>query len=200
MSSGWVSMVAPLITTVVTTVSSVRDITSLLGGAHTHDGESCNCAPSICRIPNGSRAMNWSARFSAAVACDPAWPGLIGIVGGTPTAAAAPRGAECAVAVDGPRYPGSIPGRRRSHAVYLLDGLRARDDRNGWDIETGAFGWFDGSGLSVVMPVGGMSSFYTDWYRPAVGQRHHPDLQMGDLPDIGAAGLARGQQGRQPDR
>jgi diacylglycerol O-acyltransferase/trehalose O-mycolyltransferase len=55
------------------------------------------------------------------------------------------------------------------HAVYLLDGLRARDDRNGWDIETGAFSWFDGSGLSVVMPVGGMSSFYTDWYRPAVG-------------------------------
>jgi diacylglycerol O-acyltransferase / trehalose O-mycolyltransferase len=54
-------------------------------------------------------------------------------------------------------------------AVYLLDGLRARDDRNGWDIETGAFQWFDGSGLSVVMPVGGMSSFYTDWYRPAVG-------------------------------
>ena len=54
-------------------------------------------------------------------------------------------------------------------AVYLLDGLRARDDRNGWDIETGAFSWFDGSGLSVVAPVGGMSSFYTDWYRPAVG-------------------------------
>jgi len=56
-----------------------------------------------------------------------------------------------------------------SKAVYLLDGLRARDDRSGWDIETGAFSWFNGSGLSVVMPVGGMSSFYTDWYRPAVG-------------------------------
>jgi diacylglycerol O-acyltransferase/trehalose O-mycolyltransferase len=54
-------------------------------------------------------------------------------------------------------------------AVYLLDGLRARDDRSGWDIETGAFSWFDGSGLSVVAPVGGMSSFYSDWYRPAVG-------------------------------
>jgi diacylglycerol O-acyltransferase/trehalose O-mycolyltransferase len=53
--------------------------------------------------------------------------------------------------------------------VYLLDGLRAQDDRNGWDINTGAFSWFNGSGLSVVMPVGGMSSFYTDWYRPAVG-------------------------------
>ena len=24
-------------------------------------------------------------------------------------------------------------------AVYLLDGLRAQDDRNGWDINTGAF-------------------------------------------------------------
>ncbi|OBF21566.1 alpha/beta hydrolase family protein [Mycobacterium sp. ACS4331] len=55
------------------------------------------------------------------------------------------------------------------HAVYLLDGLRAQDDRSGWDINTGAFSWFNGSGLSVVMPVGGMSSFYTDWYRPAVG-------------------------------
>ncbi|MBV8964957.1 MAG: esterase family protein [Mycobacteriaceae bacterium] len=54
-------------------------------------------------------------------------------------------------------------------AVYLLDGLRAPDDRNGWDTETGAFSWFNGSGLSVVMPVGGMSSFYTDWYRPANG-------------------------------
>ncbi|WP_395308338.1 alpha/beta hydrolase family protein [Mycobacterium sp. AMU20-3851] len=56
-----------------------------------------------------------------------------------------------------------------THAVYLLDGLRARDDANGWDIETPAFEWFYESGLSVVMPVGGMSSFYTDWYQPAAG-------------------------------
>jgi diacylglycerol O-acyltransferase/trehalose O-mycolyltransferase len=55
------------------------------------------------------------------------------------------------------------------HGVYLLDGLRARDDWNGWDIETPAFEWYYKSGLSVVMPVGGMSSFYTDWYQPAVG-------------------------------
>ncbi len=55
------------------------------------------------------------------------------------------------------------------HAVYLLDGLRARDDVNGWDIETAAFEWYYQSGLSVVMPVGGMSSFYTDWYQPAAG-------------------------------
>ncbi|HSA41050.1 MAG TPA: alpha/beta hydrolase-fold protein, partial [Mycobacterium sp.] len=32
------------------------------------------------------------------------------------------------------------------HSVYLLDGLRARDDANGWDIETAAFEWFHDSG------------------------------------------------------
>ena len=56
------------------------------------------------------------------------------------------------------------------HAVYLLDGIRAQDDYNGWDLNTAAFDWFNQSGLSLVMPVGGMSSFYTDWYRPAVGK------------------------------
>ena len=55
------------------------------------------------------------------------------------------------------------------HAVYLLDGLRAQDDYKGRDINTPAFEWYYQSGLSVVMPVGGQSSFYTDWYQPAVG-------------------------------
>ncbi len=52
-------------------------------------------------------------------------------------------------------------------AVYLLDGLRAQDDYSGWDINTAAFEWFYGSGVSVVMPVGGQSSFYSDWYSPS---------------------------------
>ena len=52
-------------------------------------------------------------------------------------------------------------------AVYLLDGLRAQDDFNGWDINTAAFEWFNDSGVAVVMPVGGQSSFYTDWYSPS---------------------------------
>jgi diacylglycerol O-acyltransferase/trehalose O-mycolyltransferase len=55
------------------------------------------------------------------------------------------------------------------HAVYLLDGLRAQDDFNGWDINTAAFEWYFQSGLSVIMPVGGQSSFYTDWYLPSKG-------------------------------
>ncbi|OHU83543.1 esterase family protein [Mycobacterium talmoniae] len=54
-------------------------------------------------------------------------------------------------------------------ALYLLDGLRAQDDNSGWDINTAAFEWFYQSGISVIMPVGGQSSFYTDWYKPACG-------------------------------
>ncbi|WP_370068164.1 esterase family protein [Mycobacterium sp. MAA66] len=53
------------------------------------------------------------------------------------------------------------------HAVFLLDGLRAQDDQSGWDINTDAFSWYYQSGISVVMPVGGQSSFYSDWYQPA---------------------------------
>ena len=56
-----------------------------------------------------------------------------------------------------------------SHAVYLLDGLRAQDDYNGWDINTPAFEEFYQSGLSVIMPVGGQSSFYSNWYQPSSG-------------------------------
>jgi diacylglycerol O-acyltransferase/trehalose O-mycolyltransferase len=55
------------------------------------------------------------------------------------------------------------------HSVYLLDGLRAQEDASGWDINTAAFEWFHESGVSVVAPVGGQSSFYSDWYQPATG-------------------------------
>jgi diacylglycerol O-acyltransferase/trehalose O-mycolyltransferase len=61
-------------------------------------------------------------------------------------------------------------GGANSPAVYLLDGLRAQDDFNGWDINTPAFEWYLDSGLSIVMPVGGQSSFYSDWYSPACGK------------------------------
>lgn len=54
-------------------------------------------------------------------------------------------------------------------ALYLLDSMEAGDDANGWDINTAAFDWYRDSGISVVMPVGGKSSFYSDWYGPASG-------------------------------
>ncbi|MCV7364108.1 alpha/beta hydrolase [Mycolicibacterium neworleansense] len=62
--------------------------------------------------------------------------------------------------------PATEPGGP-SKAVYLLDGMRAQDDFSGWDINTPAFEWFYGSGISTVMPVGGQSSFYSDWYSPS---------------------------------
>ncbi len=62
---------------------------------------------------------------------------------------------------------GGAPASGPAKAVYLLDGMRARDDYNGWDIETQAFEWFFDSGVATVMPVGGQSSFYTDWYSPS---------------------------------
>src|ERR1700752_5526413 len=46
-------------------------------------------------------------------------------------------------------------GGNGSPAVYLLDGLRAQDDYNGWDINTPAFEGDYKSGLSIIMPVGG---------------------------------------------
>jgi diacylglycerol O-acyltransferase/trehalose O-mycolyltransferase len=71
-----------------------------------------------------------------------------------------------APAAEGTPAPAATPVAS-SKAVYLLDGMRARDDYNGWDIETPAFEWFYNSGVAVVMPVGGQSSFYTDWYSPS---------------------------------
>ena len=61
-------------------------------------------------------------------------------------------------------------GGPNSPALYLLDGMRAQEDYNGWDINTPAFEWYYQSGISVAMPVGGQSSFYSDWYKPACGK------------------------------
>src|SRR4051812_47761857 len=101
-------------------------------------------------------------------------PGLIAVGGGSPSAAAYSR---AGLPVETLMVPSAAMGRDipvkfqggGQHAVYLLDGLRARDDNSGWDIETPAFEDYYQSGLSVVMPVGGMSSFYTNWQSPAVG-------------------------------
>ena len=101
-------------------------------------------------------------------------PALVTVAGGSATAGAFSRPG---LPVETLMVPSAAMGRDipvkfqggGSKAVYLLDGLRARDDNSGWDIETAAFENYFESGLSVVMPVGGMSSFYTNWQRPAVG-------------------------------
>lgn len=57
--------------------------------------------------------------------------------------------------------------RGGSAALYLLDGLRAPDDHNQWTTDTDALRRFVGDDVTLVFPVGGRSSFYTDWYRPS---------------------------------
>lgn len=112
-------------------------------------------------------------RLAVAGVAAAALPGLIGFAGGSATAGVLPAG-------PARRIPdGAVPSMGRdikvqfqpggSKAVYLLDGLRAQDDFNGWDINTPAFEWFENSGMSAIMPVGGQSSFYADWYQPSQG-------------------------------
>ena len=119
-------------------------------------------------------ASRLARRFLAGALVALVVPGLIAVAGGSATSAAYSRPG---LPVETLMVPSAAMGRDipvkfqggGSHAVYLLDGLRARDDNSGWDIETAAFENYFESGLSVVMPVGGMSSFYTNWQSPARG-------------------------------
>jgi diacylglycerol O-acyltransferase/trehalose O-mycolyltransferase len=116
----------------------------------------------------------WTRRLSVSALIVAMMAGLVGSLGLVPTAAAYSRDG---LPVEGLQVPSASMGRNilvqfqggGPHAVYLLDGLRAQDDFSGWDINTPAFEWFYQSGVSLVMPVGGQSSFYSDWYRPAKG-------------------------------
>jgi diacylglycerol O-acyltransferase/trehalose O-mycolyltransferase len=100
--------------------------------------------------------------------------GLVGAVGDSPTVGAF---SKPGLPVETLQIPSPSMGRNikvqfqggGDHAVYLLDGLRAQEDYNGWDINTPAFEEFYQSGLSVIMPVGGQSSFYSNWYQPSSG-------------------------------
>lgn len=119
----------------------------------------------------------WGRRLVVATAVAAVLPGLIGVSGNTATAGAFSRPG---LPVEYLMVPSAGMGRDikvqfqsggpNSPAVYMLDGLRAQDDFNGWDINTPAFEWYYGSGISMVMPVGGQSSFYSDWYKPACGK------------------------------
>src|SRR6201995_3847009 len=123
------------------------------------------------------KMLGWVRRLTVAAFAVAVLPGLIGLLGGTATAGAFSRPG---LPVEYLQVPSGGVGRSikgqfqsggaNSPAVYLLDGLRAQDDFNGWDINTQAFEWYLQSGLSLVMPVGGQSSWYTDWYKPACGK------------------------------
>jgi diacylglycerol O-acyltransferase/trehalose O-mycolyltransferase len=119
----------------------------------------------------------WARRLTVAAMVAAVLPALVGVVGGSASAGAFSRPG---LPVEYLEVPSAGMGHDikiqfqnggpNSPGVYLLDGLRAQDDFNGWDINTAAFEWYLDSGLSVIMPVGGQSSFYSDWYKPACGK------------------------------
>jgi diacylglycerol O-acyltransferase / trehalose O-mycolyltransferase len=127
------------------------------------------------RVRGAAKGMSRRLTIAAMVAA--VLPALIGVVGGSATAGAFSRPG---LPVEYLMVPSAGMGRdikvqfqsggANSPGVYLLDGLRAQDDFNGWDVNTAAFEWYLDSGLSVIMPVGGQSSFYSDWYKPACGK------------------------------
>ncbi|MGV0793793.1 esterase family protein [Mycolicibacterium sp. XJ1819] len=118
----------------------------------------------------------WSKRLVAAATVAAVLPALVAGSGGSAMATAF---SDPALPVEHLAVPSAGMGRDirveflsagpDTPALYLLDSMEAGEDLNGWDINTQAFDWYDGSGISVVMPVGGASSFYSDWYAPAVG-------------------------------
>lgn len=54
-----------------------------------------------------------------------------------------------------------------NRVVYALDGMRAPETHNGWEMETNIADVLTDWNINVVMPIGGMSSFYTDWAAPS---------------------------------
>ncbi|MCP1387548.1 esterase family protein [Corynebacterium sp. TA-R-1] len=67
------------------------------------------------------------------------------------------------------------PSQRGGNAgLYMLDGLRAMDTTNAWVHDVNAAASFVNHNITLVMPVGGQSSFYTDWNAPATYDFNNP--------------------------
>lgn len=69
--------------------------------------------------------------------------------------------------------------------LTMLDGLRAQDDQSGWLINTNAEQFYQDKNVNVIMPVGGESSFYTDWKEPDRGKNYQWEtFLIHELPPI----------------
>lgn len=63
------------------------------------------------------------------------------------------------------------PGARFP-VLFMLDGLRATDDESGWTKDAGAQDFYADKNVTVVLPIGGQSSFYSDWLHPNNGKNY----------------------------
>lgn len=128
------------------------------------------------RARNPHSRWNWSAPNVRSLVCAAVMammvPGALAVSGGGPVAKAAfdPSGTD--VYVDSSMGP--IKSRvfraedgNTDRVVYALDGMRAQQDLNGWEINTNIAQKLTAANINVVMPVGGEASFYTDWRQPS---------------------------------
>lgn len=60
----------------------------------------------------------------------------------------------------------------RFPALYMLDGLRAQDQESGWTKDAGAVDFYADKNVTVVLPIGGQSSFYSDWLQQDNGKNY----------------------------
>ena len=67
--------------------------------------------------------------------------------------------------------------------VWALDGLRALDTESGWTINTNIEQFYADKNVNVILPVGGESSFYSDWQKPDNGKHY----KWGNLHDQGTS-------------
>ncbi|MGL4305896.1 MAG: alpha/beta hydrolase-fold protein [Mycobacteriaceae bacterium] len=56
--------------------------------------------------------------------------------------------------------------------LYTLDGLRAQDDQSGWTINTNIVDFYADKNINVLLPIGGQSSFYSNWLQPNNGKNY----------------------------
>ena len=57
-------------------------------------------------------------------------------------------------------------------ALFMLDGLRATDKESGWTLDAKAESFFAEKNVNVVLPIGGQSSFYSDWLKQDNGKNY----------------------------
>ncbi|MFF2086496.1 alpha/beta hydrolase [Nocardia sp. NPDC058176] len=116
---------------------------------------------------------SWVRRWAAGVSMALLVPIGTVVTGGIAPASAAFNPAAFDFWVDSPEM-GPIKSRvlrardgNTHRVVYVLDGQRAPETLNGWEIETDIPNALAAANINVVMPVGGMSSFYADWNAPS---------------------------------
>ncbi|MBJ8340020.1 esterase family protein [Antrihabitans sp. YC3-6] len=71
-------------------------------------------------------------------------------------------------------------------SFYLLDGVDSTDDESSWTKKTDIVDFVAGKNVNVVLPVGGMASYYTDWQKadPALGVNMWETFLTKELPPI----------------